>query len=152
VLAGFEAQQLTQRRAADDAVDREPGVALELAERPAGAVPEDAVDPRRIEAQGAQALLELGDVVTPQHRGPAVQEAVAQPETRLHEGVPCLRTAHSVDPEAAQSLEGLDGGPGGGAEDPVGIDGRARKDGAEAVLNVGDGGAAVSDGKGQAYR
>jgi hypothetical protein len=49
-------------------------------------------------------------------------------------------------------LEGLDGGAGGRAEDPVGIDGRARQDGAEAVLNVRDGGAAVADGERQAYR
>jgi hypothetical protein len=96
--------------------------------------------------------LELGDVVTPQHRGPAVQEAVAQPETCFHEGVPRLRPAHPVDPEAAQALEGLDRGPGGGAEDPVCIDGRARQDGGEAVLDVGDRGAAVADSEGQAYR
>jgi hypothetical protein len=151
-LAALEAQQLAQGRAADDAIDRQSGVALELAERPAGVVPEDAVDPRCIEAQGAQALLELGDVVTPQHGGPAVQEAVAQPETRLDEGVPRLRAAHPVDPETAQALKGLDGGPGGGAEDPVRIDGRARQDGGEAVLDVGDREAAVADGKGQAYR
>jgi hypothetical protein len=96
--------------------------------------------------------LEFGDVVTPQHRGPAVQEAVAQPETRLHEGVPCLRAAHPVDPEAAQALEGLDGGAGDRAEDPIRIDGRARENGGEAVLDVGDRGAAVADGKGQPYR
>jgi hypothetical protein len=96
--------------------------------------------------------LELGDVVTPQHRGPAVQEAVTQPETRLHQGVPRLRATYPVDTEAAQALEGLDGGAGGRAEDPVCIDGRARKDGGEAVLDVGDRSAAVADGEGQAYR
>ena len=152
VLAALEAQEFAQRRAADDTVDRQPGVALELAERPARSVPEDAVDPRRIEPEGAQALLELGDVVTPQHRGPAVQEAVAEPETRLYERVPRLRAAHPVDAETAQALEGLDGGPGGGAEDTVGIDGRAREDGGEAVLDVGDRWAAVADGERQAYR
>jgi hypothetical protein len=96
--------------------------------------------------------LELGDVVTPQHRGPAVQEAVTQPETRLHQGVPRLRAAYAVDAEAAQALEGLHGGPGGRPEYPVGIDGRAREDGGQAVLDVGDRRAAVADGEGQAYR
>jgi hypothetical protein len=63
-----------------------------------------------------------------------------------------LHTAHPIHAQTAQSLEGLDGGAGGGAEDPVGIDGRARKDGAQAVLDVRDGGAAVADGERQAYR
>jgi hypothetical protein len=49
-------------------------------------------------------------------------------------------------------LEGLHGAPGGGAEDPVRIDGRARKYGGEAVLDVGNGGAAVADGERQSYR
>jgi hypothetical protein len=96
--------------------------------------------------------LELGDVVTPQHRRAAVQEAVAQLETGLDQGVPGLRATHPVHAQAAQSLEGLDRGAGGRAEDPVGIDGRAGDDGAQAVLNVRDGGAAVADGEGQAYR
>jgi hypothetical protein len=49
-------------------------------------------------------------------------------------------------------LEGLHGGAGGGAEDAVGIDGRAGQDGGQAVLDVGDRGAAVADGERQAYR
>ena len=152
MLAALESQQLAQRRPADDAVDRQTGIALELPERPRGGVPEDAVDPVGIEAQGAQALLKFGHVVTPQHRGPAVQEAVTQPETCLHEGVPRLRAAHPVHAQTAQALEGLDGGACGRAEYAVGIDGRAWEDGAETVLDVGDCGAAVSDGKGQTYR
>jgi hypothetical protein len=49
-------------------------------------------------------------------------------------------------------LEGLHGGAGGRAEDAVGIDGRARQDGGQAVLDVRDGGAAVADSERQAYR
>jgi hypothetical protein len=49
-------------------------------------------------------------------------------------------------------LECLHGGPGGGPEDPVRLDGRTREDGVEAVLDVGDRGAAVADGERQAYR
>ena len=105
-----------------------------------------------VEAQRAQALLQLRHVVTPQHGGPAVEEAVTQPETGLDQGVPGLGAADAVDAEAAQALEGLEGGPGARAEDAVGVDGRAREDGGQAVLDVGDRVAAVSDGEGQAYR
>jgi hypothetical protein len=38
--------------------------------------------------------------------------------------------------EAAQALERLERGPGRRAEDPVGVDGRAGQDGAQAVLDV----------------
>jgi hypothetical protein len=61
-------------------------------------------------------------------------------------------SAHTVDPEAAQTLEGLHGRPGGGSEDAVGVNGRARQDGAQAVLNVGDGVATVTDREREAYR
>jgi hypothetical protein len=152
VVTALEAQQLAQRGAADDAVDRDAGVALELAEGAHGGVAEDAVDAPGVEPEGAEALLEFGDVVTPQHRGPAVQEAVTEPETRFYQGVPRLRATDAVDAQATQALEGLHGGAGGRAEDPVGIDGRARQDGGQAVLDVGVGGAAVADGEGQAYR
>ena len=132
--------------------DRDAGVALELAQRPHRGVTEDAVDAARVEPERAQALLELGHVVTPQHRGPAVQEAVAEPKTSLDQGVPGLRAADPVHAQATQALEGLHGGAGGRAEDAIGIDGRAREDGGQAVLDVGDRGAAVADGEGQAYR
>ncbi len=100
----------------------------------------------------AQALLELGHVVTPQHGCPAEQEAVTHPETGLHQGVPGLGTADAVDAQPAQALEGLEGGPGRRAEDAVGVDGRAGEDGGEAVLDVGDRVAAVTHGERQAYR
>ena len=152
VVAALEAQQLAEGGAADDAVDGQAGVALELAQGPHGGVAEDAVDPAGVEAEGAQALLQLGHVVTPQHRGPAVEEAVTQPETGFDQGVPGLRAADAVDAQAAEALEGLEGGPGGRAEDAVGVDGRARQDGGQAVLHVGDRVTAVPDGERQAYR
>jgi hypothetical protein len=96
--------------------------------------------------------LQLGDVVTPQHRGAAVEEAVAEPETGFDQGVPCLRSTDAVDPEPPEALEGLKGGPGGRAEDAVGVDGRAGDDGGQPVLDVGDRSAAVPDDQGQAYR
>jgi hypothetical protein len=151
-VTGLEAQELVQGGAAHDAVRRKPGVALELVERANGGVAEDAVDPARVEAKAAQALLELRHVVTPQHGGPAVEEAVAEPETGFDQGVPGLGAADAVDAQAPQALEGLEGGPGGGPEDAVDVDGRARDDGGETVLDVGDGGAAVPERQGQPYR
>ena len=152
VVAALQAQQLLQGGAADDAVDGESGVALELVQGPHGGVPEDAVDPAGVEAQRAQALLQLRHVVTPQHGGPAVQEAVTHPETGFYQGVPGLGTADAVDPEAPQALESLEGGPGARSEDAVGIDGRARQYGGQAMLDVGDRVTTVPDGEGQAYR
>ena len=117
-----------------------------------GGVTEDAVHPAGVEPEAAQALLELGHVVAPQHGRAPVQEAVAQPKTGLDQGVPGLRAADAVDPQAAVVLEGLDGGPGGGPEDAVRVDRRAGQDGRQAVLDVGDRVAAVADGERQAYR
>jgi hypothetical protein len=97
-------------------------------------------------------LLQLRYVVTPQHGCPAVEKAVTQPETGLDQGVPGLRATDAVDAQATSPLEGLDGGPCAGAEDAVGVDGRAREDGCQAVLNVGDRITTVSDGEGKAYR
>ena len=57
-----------------------------------------------------------------------------------------------VDAQAAQALEGLEGGPGARSEDAVGVDGRARQQGSQAVLDVGDRVTAVPDGERQAYR
>ena len=56
------------------------------------------------------------------------------------------------DAQAAEALEGLERGPGARTEDAVGVDGCARQNRREAVLDVGDRVAAVPDGEGQAYR
>ena len=45
---------------------------------------------------------------------------------RLDQGVPGLATADAVDPQAPPVLEGLDGGPGGVPERPVGVGRRCR--------------------------
>ena len=55
-------------------------------------------------------------------------------------------------PSLAQALESLEGGPGARPEDAVGIDGRARQYGGQAMLHVGDRVTTVPDGEGQAYR
>ena len=151
VLQALESQQLVEGCSAQDAIGGQPGVALELSEGACGGVAEDAVDPARVEAQAAQALLQLGDVVTPQHGRPAVEEAVTQREAGLDQGVPGLRTADTVDAQSAQALEGFDRGPRGGSEQPVDVDRRAQ-DLAQTVLDVGDRRPPVPDDEGEAYR
>jgi hypothetical protein len=153
VVAALQADELAEGRPADDAVYGEAGVALEVDEGVHGGVPEDAVDAARVETQRAQALLQLGHIVTPQHRGPAVQEAVTEPKTSLYQGIPGLRAADAVDPEATEALKSLERGPRAGAEDTIGVDGRAAgKDGGQAVLHVGDRVTTVPDGEGESYR
>ncbi len=151
-VPALESEQLTKRRPAHDAVDWKPGVSLELTQPGARGVPEDAVDPPGIEAERAQALLQFRHVVAAEHGGAPVQEPVPEAESRLHQGVPRLPPADTVDPQATEALERFDRGPGGRAEDPVGIDGYARKDASEAMLDVGHRVAAMSDRQRERYR
>ena len=138
LVAGLEPLQGLYRGTADDAVHGQSGVALEVAQGLHGGVPEDAVHAPGIEAEGAQALLELGDVVTPEHRGPAIEEAVAQPEPGLDQGAPGLRAADAVDPQSPPSLEGLDGRPGGRAETAGRIGRGPQPEDIEPTLDVSD--------------
>jgi hypothetical protein len=96
--------------------------------------------------------LEVRHVVTPQHRSPAVQEAVTDPESGLDQRLPGLEATDPVHAKATQALEGLDRGPCARTEDAVGIDGDAREYGRQAVLHVGDRVTAVSDRQREAYR
>jgi hypothetical protein len=116
-------------------------------------VPEDPVHPPGVEAEAAQALLQVGHVVAAQHLGPAEQEAVAQAKTGFDQGVPRLLVADATDPEAAVVLERLDAGPGAGAEDAVIIDRRAtRRDGGQSLLQVRYGRTGLPEGQGEDYR
>jgi len=89
-----------------DTVHGEPGVALEVHEGRGGAVAQDSVDPPRVEAQAAEAPLQGGHIVAPQHRGPPVQETLAQAVAGLDQRRPGLRTANPVDAQAPLGLEG----------------------------------------------
>jgi hypothetical protein len=73
-------------------------------------------------------------------------------EAGLDQRVPGLLAADAVDPEPAGVLEGLNGSPGPGAEDAIGVDTGAGQDAGQAVLDVRDRLAAVPEGEGQAYR
>jgi hypothetical protein len=150
--AALESQQLTERRPSHDAVYRETRVALELTQAGTRRVPEDAVDPTRVEAQGAKALLQFCNIVAAEHRDPAVKEAVPEAESRLNQGVPGLLSAGAVNPKAAETLERLDGGTRRRTEDAVGVYRCTRQDRSESMLDIGNRTAAVSDGKWEGYR
>src|SRR4029077_11685113 len=104
------------RRRADDAVDGEPDVALELADRAVRLRPQDAVLASGVEAQQVQPALEHADVVAARERRAEVQDAVA-------EGIPCLDELlpgdgvdAAVDQDVARLLERPDRSLRGGAE------------------------------------
>ena len=139
VVARTEAEQFGHRRAASDPVDREPDVALEFAEGRGRQVAEDPVDPSGVEPQGTEPLLEFGDIVTPEHGGPTVEEPVAEPAARLDQCGPRLATAHAVDPEPPPVLERLDRRPGPFAELPVLVDARGEAQLSQAQLDIRDG-------------
>ena len=95
-----------------DAVDGEPGVALELGTGPRGQVAEDPVDPPGVEAQGARGAAG----VRPRRRRAAWAcggRGSGRPrrEPGLDQGVPGLGAADAVDPQAPAVLEGLDRRP-----------------------------------------
>ena len=73
------------------------GVALEPADRGLGLRAEDAVLAAGVEAESVQAALQLGDVVTAEHRPAEIEEAVTQPVRTLDQRAPRLGTADAVD-------------------------------------------------------
>ena len=125
-------------------VHGEAGVSLELAKCPFGVRAEDPVDPSSIETERAEALLELVDVVTAQHRGAQVEEAISESVPRFDQCLPGGRVADTRDAEASVLLETLDGGNGGGTEgaDLSPFDRMSRR--REALLDIGDRGAGGS--------
>jgi hypothetical protein len=125
VVPALESEQFTKGGPTDDPVDGQAGIALELAEGPAGVVAEDPVDPARVEPESTQALLKVSYIVTPQHGSATVQEAVADPETGLDQGFPGLKPANAIHAQTTQTLKGLDRSAGRRPEDAVSINGYA---------------------------
>ena len=93
------------RVASTHAVGRDAGAALELDERPMGVGAEDPVDPAGVEPERDEPTLELGDVVSPQHRLAEVEEPIAEGEPALHEGCPGVAADFPVDLEPPRALE-----------------------------------------------
>jgi hypothetical protein len=120
-------------------VGGQPGVALELEHGPLGVVPEDAVDPPGVEAQGAQPALKLGDVVAAEHRSGEVEQTVAQAVAGLHERRPGLGPTDAVHAQAPDVLEGTERGLGAGAEATGVVGGGVVAGARQAGLQIPDG-------------
>ena len=144
-VAGAEPEELGDGGGAGDTVDGQPDVALELPERRRGQIPEDAVHPPGVESEGAETLLELGDVVTAQHRRPPVEETVPDGAAGLDQGRPGLRSAHPVDPQATTVLERFDGGPGPGLVGTRFVDGGGEAEPPQPLLHIGHRRAGIAD-------
>ena len=145
-------QQLAQRLAPEDAVNRQRRVLLEVAQGRRRRAAEDAVDSSSVEPERAQPLLELGDVVAAQHRRAQVEEPVAQAVAGFDQGLPGLRAADAVDAEAPAALECLQRGTRRDPELAPRVAHRPEAQRHEPVLHIDHTPAAVAlaDGKGRA--
>jgi hypothetical protein len=122
-----------------DGIDRQAGVALEVEQRLLGLRAEDPVHLAGVEAERAQPALQVGHVVAPQHRGVAIEHAVAQLVAGLDQGGPRLLAADAVVAQPALTLERADRLDGRLAVVPELAGGERGAGGEEAPLDVADG-------------
>ena len=115
LAAGPDSRQEGEGRRPTDGVTGQSGVALELEDGPLGVLAEDAVDPAGVEPEGAQAALQVGDVVPSQRGRGVVQQPVAQLVAGFDERAPGLGPADAVDAQPPPLLERPHGHFGGGA-------------------------------------
>ena len=103
-----------------------------------GALAQDAVDPAGVEAEGAQAALQIGDVVTAQRGIAPVEQPIAEAVAGLDQGRPRLLAADAVDAQAARRLKGAACRLGVVVEVPPRIAGRVEAGGRQPPLEVTD--------------
>ena len=72
-------------------------VVLELPNRGLRPGSQYPVNPMRVETELAEATLQLRHIVAAHHGGPVIEQPVTEVVISLHEGVPGLPTADSVD-------------------------------------------------------
>lgn len=120
-VALVEAFEVLDHRRTADAVRRKPGVALKVGDRGNGVLPEDRVDPTRVEPERRETTLELSDVVATEHRAAEVEQAISEPVPRFHEGTPRRGIEHAGAGETVLLLEPPEGALGRRAEHPGGI-------------------------------
>jgi len=94
-----QAPEPVQGGLAHDAVDVEPGVALELRHRHLQRRGEDPVRRPRIEAEVAEPLLKVKHVIAPDGRDPQVKQALTRLVPGLYELGPGVVFDHSVGEE-----------------------------------------------------
>jgi hypothetical protein len=79
---------------------------LEVAHRSFGVGTKDAVEPTSIETETAEAMLEIGDIVTSGHWRPEVDHAITEPIVGVDERSPRLAGADAVFHKPTSGLEG----------------------------------------------
>jgi hypothetical protein len=148
---GAQAGEPGQHVGTAHAVRRQPGVALEVLQRPFGPGPEDPVDDAGVEAERAQLVLQLGDVVASQHRSPQVEQSIAEVVAGLDERRPGVLTADAVGDEPTVVLEPVHRREGLVAE-ASGLVLGVEADGREALVQVENALAVGTERQGQAVR
>ena len=81
----------------NDAVVGKADVLLELPDRGLRPRPQYPVNPLCVETELAETTLQFRHIIAAHHRGPIVEKPITQSMVGLHEGIPGLRTADSVD-------------------------------------------------------
>ena len=98
-------------------------------------------------------MLEVDDIVAPQHGCPPIEEAVTDAKTGLDQGAPRLGAADAIDPESSQMLKCLNGCSRPVSEDSDSVDERATmKNAGQPTLHIRNSRPLVSEGEGQTYR
>lgn len=137
-VSGLQPEKLAQGCRAQNAISRQPDVALKVPERCRSSVAEDPVDAPTVKPESTQPLLQLGDVVTAQHWSPAIEESVSEQEARFDQCVPSLTSTGAINAQAPPMLEGFDRRPGRGTEGPVHVVGGHEPERRQPPLEVAD--------------
>ena len=85
---------------------------LEVAKRDLGPVTEDCIHAARVEAEGRQAVLQVGDIIATEHRQPEVEQPVTEAVARSDQRQPGLEVADPVSGKVALFLKACDRGDG----------------------------------------
>ena len=79
--------------------------------------PENPVDLSGVEAKGVELTLQIGDVVTADHRHSVIEQAIPKPVPGIDEDTPGVGSDNPVAGKALGALEVADCGGGGGPKD-----------------------------------
>jgi hypothetical protein len=148
-VAGRDTFELAQGGRPQDSVDREVEVALEVSQGARGESAEYPVDTTGVETESRQTLLQVSDVVAPEHGSVEVEEPVSQADAGLDQGPPRLTATDPVDAQTPSVLECLHRSGGARSEQPFGV-GRARQsDLVETMLQIDHGRSEVARPQGK---
>src|SRR5690606_6836955 len=123
---------------ADHSIFCQVAVALELEDGALRVGAEDAVDLPGVETQPVEAALELGDVVAPQHGAAEEEEAVSQAISGFVQGAPGVGADDPVGVQPPAALELQDRLAGALPELPAGVGATGQAERGQPVLDVTD--------------